>query len=123
MFPESIPCVFGIGGAEKCGALDDGTEGVKGGEGLVRDAKGGMGVKKGGRRVGERKDARLGEIVVYEVRGKDIPIVHRVVRRFGGGYVWPFLLPLDYPYLRCFPVPWSSNKTTMFTLCYPRDQS
>ena len=33
----------------------------------------------------EKKDARLGEIVVYEVRGKDIPIVHRVVRRFGGG--------------------------------------
>ncbi|KAI9783548.1 MAG: Signal peptidase complex catalytic subunit [Geoglossum umbratile] len=27
----------------------------------------------------------VGEIVVYNVRGKDIPIVHRVVRRFGGG--------------------------------------
>lgn len=29
----------------------------------------------------------VGEVVVYNVRGKDIPIVHRVVRRFGGGYV------------------------------------
>ncbi len=30
-------------------------------------------------------DTHVGEIVVYNVRGKDIPIVHRVVRRFGGG--------------------------------------
>ncbi|GAM88025.1 hypothetical protein ANO11243_060540 [Dothideomycetidae sp. 11243] len=30
-------------------------------------------------------DTQVGEIVVYNVRGKDIPIVHRVVRRFGGG--------------------------------------
>lgn len=30
-------------------------------------------------------DTRIGEVVVYNVRGKDIPIVHRVVRRFGGG--------------------------------------
>ncbi|KAI9789791.1 MAG: Signal peptidase complex catalytic subunit [Piccolia ochrophora] len=30
-------------------------------------------------------DTEVGEIVVYNVRGKDIPIVHRVVRRFGGG--------------------------------------
>lgn len=29
----------------------------------------------------------VGEVVVYNVRGKDIPIVHRVIRRFGGGYV------------------------------------
>ena len=28
----------------------------------------------------------MGEVVVYNVRGKDIPIVHRVIRRFGGGY-------------------------------------
>lgn len=27
----------------------------------------------------------MGEVVVYNVKGKDIPIVHRVVRRFGGG--------------------------------------
>ena len=33
-------------------------------------------------------ETQVGEIVVYNVRGKDIPIVHRVVRRFGGGYVW-----------------------------------
>lgn len=26
-------------------------------------------------------------IRVYNVRGKDIPIVHRVIKRFGGGYV------------------------------------
>ena len=32
-------------------------------------------------------DTQVGEIVVYNVRGKDIPIVHRVVRRFGGGWV------------------------------------
>lgn len=32
-------------------------------------------------------DTQIGEVVVYNVRGKDIPIVHRVVRRFGGGYV------------------------------------
>ncbi|KEQ69066.1 signal peptidase complex catalytic subunit sec11 [Aureobasidium namibiae CBS 147.97] len=31
------------------------------------------------------QDTRVGEVVVYNVRGKDIPIVHRVVRRFGGG--------------------------------------
>ncbi|KXL47013.1 hypothetical protein M433DRAFT_142811 [Acidomyces richmondensis BFW] len=30
-------------------------------------------------------DTQVGEIVVYNVRGKDIPIVHRVIRRFGGG--------------------------------------
>ena len=32
-------------------------------------------------------DTQVGEIVVYNVRGKDIPIVHRVIRRFGGGWV------------------------------------
>lgn len=31
------------------------------------------------------KETRIGEVVVYSVKGKDIPIVHRVVRRFGGG--------------------------------------
>lgn len=31
------------------------------------------------------KETQVGEIVVYNVKGKDIPIVHRVVRRFGGG--------------------------------------
>ncbi len=30
------------------------------------------------------QDTQIGEVVVYNVRGKDIPIVHRVVRRFGG---------------------------------------
>ncbi|KAF2006975.1 signal peptidase complex catalytic subunit sec11 [Amniculicola lignicola CBS 123094] len=30
-------------------------------------------------------DTKIGEVVVYNVKGKDIPIVHRVVRRFGGG--------------------------------------
>jgi signal peptidase I len=29
------------------------------------------------------KAAEVGEIVVYNVRGKDIPIVHRVVRSYG----------------------------------------
>ncbi|KAK7180877.1 Signal peptidase complex catalytic subunit [Paraphaeosphaeria sporulosa] len=27
----------------------------------------------------------IGDIVVYHVEGRDIPIVHRVIRRFGGG--------------------------------------
>lgn len=31
------------------------------------------------------RDTQVGEVVVYNVQGKDIPIVHRVVRRFGGG--------------------------------------
>lgn len=30
----------------------------------------------------------VGEIVVYNVRGKDIPIVHRVMRKHKGGYVY-----------------------------------
>lgn len=30
-------------------------------------------------------ETQVGEVVVYNVRGKDIPIVHRVVRKFGGG--------------------------------------
>lgn len=32
-------------------------------------------------------DTQIGEVVVYNVKGKDIPIVHRVVRRYGGGLV------------------------------------
>ncbi len=31
------------------------------------------------------KETRVGEVVVYNVRGKDIPIVHRVLRKFGDG--------------------------------------
>ncbi|KUI54504.1 Signal peptidase complex catalytic subunit SEC11 [Cytospora mali] len=31
------------------------------------------------------QDTDVGEIVVYNVKGKDIPIVHRVVRKFGTG--------------------------------------
>src|SRR5436309_1777647 len=30
------------------------------------------------------KETHIGEIVVYNVKGKDIPIVHRVIQRFGG---------------------------------------
>ena len=30
-------------------------------------------------------NTQVGEIVVYNVKGKDIPIVHRVVRKYGGG--------------------------------------
>jgi signal peptidase len=29
----------------------------------------------------------VGEVVVYNVKGKDIPIVHRIVRKFGMGFV------------------------------------
>ena len=28
------------------------------------------------------KEVQVGEIVVYNVKGKDIPIVHRIVRKF-----------------------------------------
>lgn len=31
------------------------------------------------------RDTDVGDIVVYNVKGKDIPIVHRVVRKFGTG--------------------------------------
>lgn len=31
------------------------------------------------------RETQVGEVVVYNVKGKDIPIVHRVVRRFQGG--------------------------------------
>lgn len=31
------------------------------------------------------EETKVGEIVVYNVKGKDIPIVHRVVRKFGTG--------------------------------------
>jgi signal peptidase len=31
------------------------------------------------------EETKVGEIVVYNVKGKDIPIVHRVVRKFGIG--------------------------------------
>jgi len=42
-------------------------------------------------------DTQVGEIVVYNVRGKDIPIVHRVIKRFGGEYVFLLaLLPLPF---------------------------
>lgn len=34
-------------------------------------------------------ETNVGEIVVYNVKGKDIPIVHRVVRKFGTGFVSP----------------------------------
>jgi signal peptidase I len=33
------------------------------------------------------EETKVGEIVVYNVKGKDIPIVHRVVRKFGLGWV------------------------------------
>lgn len=32
-------------------------------------------------------ETNVGEVVVYNVKGKDIPIVHRVVRKFGTGFV------------------------------------
>jgi len=32
-------------------------------------------------------ETSVGEIVVYNVKDKDIPIVHRVVRKFGVGFV------------------------------------
>jgi len=32
-------------------------------------------------------ETNVGEIVVYNVKGKDIPIVHRIVRKFGTGFV------------------------------------
>ncbi len=38
------------------------------------------------------RETDVGEVVVYNVRGKDIPIVHRVVRKYGSGLV--LLVPL-----------------------------
>lgn len=35
------------------------------------------------------QETDVGEVVVYNVRDKDIPIVHRVVRKFGEGYAFP----------------------------------
>lgn len=35
------------------------------------------------------QETDVGEVVVYNVRDKDIPIVHRVVRKFGQGYAIP----------------------------------
>lgn len=32
-------------------------------------------------------ETEVGEVVVYNVKGKDIPIVHRIVRKFGNGCV------------------------------------
>jgi signal peptidase len=37
------------------------------------------------------EETKVGEIVVYNVRDKDIPIVHRLVRKFGVGFVLPLL--------------------------------
>lgn len=34
------------------------------------------------------EETDVGEVVVYNVRDKDIPIVHRVVRKFGNGYAF-----------------------------------
>ncbi|KAL2121110.1 hypothetical protein VTJ04DRAFT_5137 [Mycothermus thermophilus] len=31
------------------------------------------------------EETNVGEVVVYNVKGKDIPIVHRIVRKFGSG--------------------------------------
>jgi len=38
------------------------------------------------------QETDVGEIVVYNVQGKDIPIVHRIVRKYGTGSVQPLLL-------------------------------
>ena len=47
-------------------------------------------------------ETEVGEVVVYNVKDKDIPIVHRVVRKFGTGYVFLLLL---LPFVSCtFPV-------------------
>ena len=42
-------------------------------------------------------DTSVGEVVVYNVRGKDIPIVHRIVRKFGKGFVFPSAYPRAGP--------------------------
>lgn len=34
------------------------------------------------------RTTQVGEIVVYNIKGKDIPIVHRVVRKHQGAYVF-----------------------------------
>jgi signal peptidase I len=37
------------------------------------------------------KETKVGEIVVYEVKGKQIPIVHRIISKSGVGWVLPLL--------------------------------
>ena len=58
------------------------------GNGIVAKTKGLVGALMADQR---HRETQVGEIVVYNVRGKDIPIVHRVVRRFGGGYAFFFV--------------------------------
>src|SRR4051812_44499915 len=31
------------------------------------------------------RDLNIGDVVVYNVKGRDIPIVHRIIKRFEGG--------------------------------------
>jgi signal peptidase len=58
-------------------------------------------------------DTKVGEIVVYNVKGKDIPIVHRVVRRFGGGSGYVFcLLSLSLSLSRYLPGETKANSKT-----------
>ncbi|KAL9619935.1 MAG: hypothetical protein Q9160_005492 [Pyrenula sp. 1 TL-2023] len=58
------------------------------------------------------REAEVGEIVVYNVKGKDIPIVHRVVRKYEqGASVSPMLLTKG------------DNNVADDTELYARDQS
>lgn len=38
----------------------------------------------------------VGEVVVYNIKDKEIPIVHRVVRKFGTGYVFQGRLAIQH---------------------------
>ena len=53
-------------------------------------------------------ETAVGDIVVYQVPGKDIPIVHRVVRRFGAGCVRFLSFPQMY-----------ANTLSLAPLCRP----
>jgi hypothetical protein len=63
-------------------------------------------------------DTKVGEIVVYNVKGKDIPIVHRVVRRFGGGSGYVFTSPSSF--LMSFRFAFSSTSCGVFSSRNPK---
>ncbi|KAK5144295.1 Signal peptidase complex catalytic subunit [Oleoguttula sp. CCFEE 6159] len=65
-------------------------------------------------------DTQIGEIVVYNVREKDIPIVHRVVRRLVGGLTMCLRIGRDTP-LRLLTK--GDNNVADDTELYARGQS
>lgn len=76
LLPSCWGCEMGL--YDEAGAWAQGSLWEGWGVSELRSSKGVLGGTAGI----EKKDVKVGEIVVYEVPGKDIPIVHRVVRRY-----------------------------------------